>query len=169
MTDHWRNRIVGHGEEAPEQLLANPGNWRVHPAAQQAALKGVLDDVGWVQQILVNTVTGHVVDGHMRIALALRHEQATVPVTYVDLDPREEALVLATLDPIAAMAVADKGQLDALLREVQTSDAAVQAMLADVAKGAGLYLDAPTDEAPELGGGDTRSITCPECGHVWQP
>lgn len=26
----WRNRIVGHGEEAPDQLLANPMNFRVH-------------------------------------------------------------------------------------------------------------------------------------------
>ena len=24
----WRNRIVSHGEEAPDQLLANPRNWR---------------------------------------------------------------------------------------------------------------------------------------------
>ena len=33
----WRNRIVGHGEEAPDQLLANPKNWRIHPKAQQDA------------------------------------------------------------------------------------------------------------------------------------
>src|SRR6266704_2927845 len=34
----WRNRIVGHGEEDPEQLLANPKNWRIHPKNQQDAL-----------------------------------------------------------------------------------------------------------------------------------
>ena len=27
----WRNRIVGSGDEPPEQLLANPANWRLHP------------------------------------------------------------------------------------------------------------------------------------------
>jgi len=31
----WRNRITGHGDEAPDQLLANPRNWRIHPAGQQ--------------------------------------------------------------------------------------------------------------------------------------
>jgi hypothetical protein len=46
----WRNRITGIGEEAPDQLLANPGNWRVHPKAQQDALAGALDAVGWVEQ-----------------------------------------------------------------------------------------------------------------------
>ena len=30
----WRNRITGSGEEAPDQLLANPANWRIHPKAQ---------------------------------------------------------------------------------------------------------------------------------------
>jgi hypothetical protein len=42
----WRSRIVGSGEEAPEQLLANPFNFRVHTKAQQVALVGVLDQVG---------------------------------------------------------------------------------------------------------------------------
>jgi DNA modification methylase len=50
----WRNRIVGHGEEDPTQLLANPKNWRIHPKAQQDALVGVLNEVGWVQDVIVN-------------------------------------------------------------------------------------------------------------------
>src|SRR6266496_1142724 len=41
----WANRIVGYGEEPPEQLLANEKNWRVHPKAQQEALKGALRKV----------------------------------------------------------------------------------------------------------------------------
>ena len=32
-TDGRRNGIVGHGEEAPDLLLANPRNWRVHPSS----------------------------------------------------------------------------------------------------------------------------------------
>ena len=48
-TTAWRNRITGSGEEAPDQLLANPANWRIHPKAQQDALAGALDQVGWVQ------------------------------------------------------------------------------------------------------------------------
>ena len=31
----WANRIVAHGEAAPPALVANPGNWRRHGAAQQ--------------------------------------------------------------------------------------------------------------------------------------
>lgn len=129
----WRSRIVGHGVEAPDQLLANPHNWRIHPQVQQEALAGVLSEVGWVQDIIVNERTGHVIDGHLRVSLALRRNEPSVPVVYVDLLPEEEALVLATLDPLAAMAVADKQQLDALLRDVTASDEAVQAMLTNLA------------------------------------
>ena len=35
----FASRIVGEGEEAPDQLLANPLNWRTHPKEQQAALE----------------------------------------------------------------------------------------------------------------------------------
>jgi DNA modification methylase len=132
-TASWRNRITGTGEEAPDKLLANPANWRIHPKAQQDALAGALDQVGWVQQVLVNRRSGFVVDGHARVALALSRGEATVPVLYVDLEPDEEALVLATLDPIGAMAGRDDEKLRALLAEVTVDDASLRRLLADMA------------------------------------
>jgi hypothetical protein len=145
----WRNRIVGSGEEAPDQLLANPANWRIHPKAQQDALAGALDAFGWVGQVLVNRNTGFVVDGHARIALALSRGEPSVPVLYVDLSPEEEALVLATLDPIGAMAGRDEEKLRALLAEVTVDDAGLLALLGDLGGGepkAGLT---DPDEVPE--------------------
>ena len=120
----WANRIVGHGEEAPGGLLANPANWRLHPKAQQDALAGVLSEVGWVQDIIVNRRSGHVVDGHLRVSLALREAADSVPVVYVDLDPAEEALILATLDPLAAMATTDEAKLAELLADITLPDEA---------------------------------------------
>ncbi len=71
ITSAWRDRIMGRGTEAPDQLLANHRNWRVQPKAQQDALTAVLDQVGWVQDVIVDQHTGHVVYGHARIALCL--------------------------------------------------------------------------------------------------
>ena len=129
----WRNRIVGHGDEPPEQLLANPANWRVHPKEQQQALAGALAEVGWVAQVLVNRTTGHVVDGHLRVELAISRGEPSVPVVYVELSEAEERLVLASLDPLAAMASAEKDALAALLAEIETGDAALARMLAELA------------------------------------
>ena len=52
----------------------------------------------------MNRRTGYVIDGHARVALALTRKEASVPVLYVDLSPDEERLVLATFDPIGALA-----------------------------------------------------------------
>ena len=149
-TSTWRNRITGSGEEAPDQLLANPANWRIHPKAQQDALAGALDEVGWVQQILVNRRTGFVVDGHARVALALSRGEPAVPVVYVDLDPREEALVLATLDPIGAMAGRDEEKLRALLVDVTVDNAGLLALLGDLSGTAPRSGLSDPDDAPAI-------------------
>ncbi len=146
----WVNRIVGQGEEAPDQLLANPLNYRVHPKRQQDALAGVLNEIGWVQRVIVNKSTGHVIDGHARIGLAISRNEPTVPVLYVDLSLAEEAKVLATLDPVAAMAGADKDVLAKLLAEVSTEDAAIQALLDDLATRNGVT---PPDDPEALWSG----------------
>ncbi len=129
----WRNRIVGHGEEPPGQLVPNERNWRRHPPSQHKALAGALSEVGWVAQVLVNRTTGHVVDGHLRVELAISRGEPTVPVVYVEMSEEEERLVLASLDPLAAMATAEKDALAALLAEIETGDAALARMLAELA------------------------------------
>src|SRR5450759_3319272 len=146
----WRNRIVGSGTEAPERLAANPANWRVHPRHQRDALAGSLDTVGWVAQVLVNRRTGCLVDGHARVALALARKEASVPVLYVDLSPDEERLVLATFDPIGALAGADGERLTALLAEVAVDDAGLRALLDELAASAPRPSFTDPDDVPEL-------------------
>ncbi|HEY5275946.1 MAG TPA: hypothetical protein VIK38_05330, partial [Coriobacteriia bacterium] len=146
----WRNRIVGSGSEAPERLAANPANWRVHPRNQRDALAGSLDTVGWVAQVLVNRRTDYVVDGHARVALALARKEASVPVLYVDLSPDEERLVLATFDPIGALAGADGERLSALLAEVAVDDAGLRALLDELAASAPRPSFTDPDDVPEL-------------------
>jgi ParB-like chromosome segregation protein Spo0J len=141
----WANRIVGHGDVDPETLIANAKNYRIHPTNQRNALKGSIDDIGFSRSILI-TQTGTVLDGHLRVALALSEHQKTIPVEIVDLNEAEADEALLLIDPLAAMAGQDKEKLDALLREVQSGDAAVQQMLADMAKAAGLvYGKKPVD------------------------
>lgn len=150
----WRNRIVAHGDVAPADLVPNPRNWRGHPDDQQRAVGGSLATVGWVIEILVNRATGHLVDGHLRVELALARGESTVPVTYVELSEDEERLVLASLDPLAAMATAEREQLGALLAGLEAQDDGLAALLDDLAREHGLdagragLLDA--DVVPEL-------------------
>jgi len=148
--DALRSRIVGEDEVAPDQLLANPLNWRTHPKQQVDALEGLLREVGWVQRVIVNRRTGHVVDGHARVALALRRDEKTIPVVYVDLSESEEKLVLAALDPIGGLAGTDADTLDALLGEVSTNDNALRQLLDDLANEAGIELEGEGDGGTDL-------------------
>jgi ParB-like chromosome segregation protein Spo0J len=126
------NRIIGHGEEAVDQLLANPLNYRLHPDNQQQALAGAIDDIGFIRSVTVNQRTGRVVDGHLRVTLAARSGVESLPVEYVDLSEAEEAQALLSLDPIAAMAASDKAKLEELMASVQSDDERVQAMMAEM-------------------------------------
>lgn len=115
----WQSRIVGEGDEAPDQLLANPNNVRIHPDGQQKAMSEVLRRIGWLQRVIVNRRTGFVVDGHLRVMLALSEGQTSVPVQYVDITDEEEQEVLLTFDPIAALAGYDQSLLSTNALEVQ--------------------------------------------------
>lgn len=146
----WLNRIVGEGEENPDQLLANPENWRVHPKLQQDVLSDVLDEVGWVQRVIVNRTTGHMVDGHLRAQLAISRGEPSIPVTYVELTVEEERKILATLDPLAAMAATDEEKLAELLGGIAAEGEALRTWMEEQAGGLGTPAAAPADVGPTL-------------------
>ncbi|MCI4355413.1 MAG: hypothetical protein L3K06_08635, partial [Thermoplasmata archaeon] len=162
----WANRIVGHGEVDPSTLVPNPANWRTHPTAQARALEGALGEVGWVVGVIVNRVTGHLVDGHLRVERAVARGEPTVPVAYVELTTDEERLVLATLDPLGALAGADTAMLAELLAGLAPGNDALERMLADLAD---LYRIARPgltnpDEIPPLPAGDEVYV---RSGELW--
>lgn len=129
----WANRIVGHEDVEPDQLLAHPMNARRHPAKQLDALDGSLATLGWLKEVIVNTTTGHVLDGHARIQKAMQ-TGSKVPVTYVKISEKEELLALATLDKISEMATYDEDALNALLADVPApDDAGLKSLLAEMA------------------------------------
>lgn len=124
-----KNRIVGKGKVPPDKLKPHPLNFRLHPAGQKAALGEVLNSVGWVDEVLVNRRTGFMLNGHLRREIALDNKEPWVPVTYVDLSPEEERIILASFDPISGMAVVDDETLASLLAETSLGDADLAAML----------------------------------------
>jgi DNA modification methylase len=96
---------------------------------------------------MVNQRTAFVVDGHARIEEAIGRGEPMVPVLYVDLSPEEEALVLATLDPIGAMAGQATDRLEELLAGITVDDEGLRRLLAELA-GPRVGLVDP-DDAPE--------------------
>lgn len=165
----WANRIVGYRVVKAGELQGNPKNWRRHPDSQKEALEGVLQLVGWVAPVLYNVRTGRLLDGHLRKELAA---EAELPVIDVDISEEEEDLILATFDPIAALADMDAETLGQLLAGVQVDDDGLGAMLDEMQRDVGRLLDkvtpreappAPIDQAEAL-----REKWSVAVGDVWE-
>ena len=109
-------------------LKPHPMNWRRHPGHQRKALRGILQEIGFTG-VLMAVERGEsllLVDGHLRRDEA---PDLKVPVAILDLDDVETEKALATHDPIAAMAQADKDVLLGLLDHVEFQDESVNALL----------------------------------------
>lgn len=113
-----------------KELADNPANWRRHPAQQTAALSDALKEVGWAGAVLYNEKTKRLIDGHARKSIAKPDEK--IPVLVGSWTPEQEAKILATLDPLGAMAQADSSKLADLLKTVSSDGATLGAFLDDM-------------------------------------
>src|SRR5262245_26092069 len=146
-----RNRIKGLRHIRAGDLRPHPKNWRKHPEEPQTARRGILAEVGFVDALMVRELPDgslQIVDGHLR---AETTPEAMVPVLVVDLTDAEAEKVLATFDPLGAMAEPDEEQLAALLKGIETDSEALAAMLEQLAQdaGCGLSNEIVEDEIPE--------------------
>src|SRR5215470_12257815 len=123
---------------SPAELADNPRNWRTHPETQLTALADIIADVGWAGACLFNERTHRLLDGHARKGIGIARGTDKIPVLIGNWSEEQELRILATLDPIGALAEADSTKLETLLREVSTGSDALQQMLADLARDAGI-------------------------------
>jgi hypothetical protein len=116
-----KNRIKELRQVKASELLPNPRNWRRHPASQSNALRGILAEVGYADALIAyETPDGlMLIDGHLR---AETTPDVEVPVLVTDLSEQEADKLLATLDPLAAMAEQDTAALSALLGSMATDN-----------------------------------------------
>lgn len=161
-----RDRVIDFRRVKARDLVPHPRNWRMHPKAQSAALKGVLEEVGVADALLAYERDGKltVIDGHLRKDTAPDHEW---PIVVLDVTDEEADYLLATHDPLAAMAQPDQDKLLDLLASVETNSQAVKDMLEALANGETQPLpDAvPISEDDVLRLDEKLKVKCPACGH----
>jgi hypothetical protein len=94
----------------------NPLNWKNHTPRQQRALRASMAKHGWAGVTLYNETTGHLIDGHGRLEDLKPGEPAWVAIGR--WTPEQERSLLATLDPIGAMAETDPAALRRLTDQI---------------------------------------------------
>lgn len=131
----WQNRITRLEYHKPSALADHPHQWRAHTESQAAAIKGILEEVGIAGALLAyysaeNDGQLTAIDGHMRKSLAPNVEW---PVLVLDVDDDEARKLLATFDPIGAMAQIDTDALLDLLKETEVESQALTVLMEGIA------------------------------------
>jgi ParB-like chromosome segregation protein Spo0J len=93
------------------------------------ALAGLLAAIGYADALLIRQLPDGkfmLIDGHLRAATT---PDTHVPVLVLDVTEEEADKILATLDPLAAMAETDTERVKTLLETVHTDSAAVEELL----------------------------------------
>src|SRR5258707_2226606 len=108
VTTTIRDRIRELRRVPARDLLRNPRNWRRHPGEQAAALRGILQEVGYADALLARETPDGLmlIDGHLR---AETTPDQVVPVLILDVTEEEADKILLTLDPLAGLATVDEG------------------------------------------------------------
>jgi hypothetical protein len=148
----------------PSDLIANQMNWRTHPETQSVALSDVVSEVGWAGACLLNERTGRLIDGHLRKRIGIERGDKPIPVLVGRWTEEQERKILATLDPLSALAVADSGKLDALLASISTDSPAVRALLDVLKTPEGVDPEPPTG-FPVVNESIETESECPKCGY----
>ncbi len=168
-----RNRVKELRYVPASQLQPNPKNWRTHPEGQANALRGILAEVGIAGAVLAyETPEGglKLIDGHLR---AETLGNADVPVLVLDVTEAEADKLLATIDPLGAMAEADADKLRELLEEVETASEDLANMFTELAEDAGILGDGNEDKESSAEEINTDSFEmeckCPRCGFEFDP
>ena len=132
-----RDRIVELRRVRAGDLAENPRNWRRHPERQRRALRAMLEEVGFADAILARERADgvlEIIDGHLRKSM---DPEMVVPVLLLDVDEEEADKLLASLDPLASLAVADPEPLADLLASMDTRSENLRVLLAKIATEAG--------------------------------
>ena len=155
-----RDRIVELRRVKASELKPHPKNWRTHPVEQQDAMRGILAEVGIADAVLARETDDglQLIDGHLRAEIAPDTEW---PVLVLDVNEEEAKLILATHDPLAAMADINMDMLTGLVTELEIDNDEIQSMLADLMPPD--FLPVGIDEQGRLD--EKAKVTCPECGH----
>ena len=142
-----RDRIKELRRVPAGELKANPKNWRIHPEGQRTALSHMLERIGYAAACIARETSEGLllIDGHLRTDIA---GDELIPVLVVDLDEQEADELLATLDPLSAMAEANAEKLEALKKQLDELPPVDFDAIYDLVK-KDLPPDPALDDAPE--------------------
>lgn len=153
----FRDRIRELRMVDASEIKENPKNWRRHPNWQRVSMSAALEEIGIADAVLVYENQAKeliLIDGELRKGLL---DGQQIPAVILDVTEPEADMLLATLDPLAAMADMEPQTFAQLLDGLEASREDFQDLLKF------LHPSPQGDRGPADGGGvvqesDTRVV-----------
>ena len=161
-----RDRIKEFKRIPANKVLTNPRNWRKHPKEQREAMRTLLKNIGFASACLVRELDDGnymLIDGHLRREEMESKGNNPIPCLILDVTEEEADILLATVDPLGAMAEADGGLLRDLIADLQAGDEAMVGLFSDIPDLYGIK-DKDKADAPEPTASEENGQ--PEVSHV---
>ena len=129
----FADRIKSFDRIPAGRIVSNLENWATHSETQSDALDTILSTIGFAGALLVFTNEDglpELIDGHLRLTKFQPDE--LVPCLTLDVSREEARVLLATVNPIAAMVGTDPDKLTSLLDNIDTDNDELSRMLDDL-------------------------------------
>ena len=126
-----KNRVKELRQVKASEILPNAKNWRRHPKWQHEGMRAVLENIGYAGALLAYENEGQLIliDGHLRQEMTPDDE---VPVLILDVTEQEADILLATYDPLTAMASQEGAVLHELLGGIESQNDEIRTLLEDI-------------------------------------
>tara|TARA_R110000824_G_scaffold69201_2_gene178291 strand:+ start:1439 stop:1951 length:513 start_codon:yes stop_codon:yes gene_type:complete len=166
-----KNRIKELRQVNPNDIKVNPKNWRLHSPFQKEVMKGVLDEIGIANALIVYEKNDELilVDGHLRQDTL--QSQDKVPVLILDVTEAEADKLLMTLDPISELAHKDDTKLLELIENSNIENESINELLSIITQREGTEIigneEINTDDFTEYDDNIEIKNTCPKCNFEW--
>lgn len=170
-----RNRIKELRTVNPEDVAPNPRNWRAHPQAQRDALRGILAQVGIAAPVIAYESPNGLmlIDGHERMTVGV-----PFPCVILDVNEDEANALLATFDPIGAMAETNQEKFADLIKSTTFESQALNDLASSIIKPIEAFEpffppsneqteDEPLEQFETYDENLETSYCCPKCKYEW--
>ena len=146
-----------------------PSNTRTITNKAQAGLKASMDRFGYVEFIVWNERTGHIIGGHQRYALLVDKGLESALMVVVDMSPEDEKDANLTLNNPHIEGEFSEPIMD-LFKQMESAnaDAFSDLRMDDLRRSLEASLSKPVDDGGTPSPPSDTDTKCPCCGHEWK-
>ena len=156
----WQTRVIKLKDVVPQD-----NNPRIIDPASLNGLKASIDRFGYVELIIWNEKTRHIIGGHQRFSVLLQSGATEAPMIVVNMSPEDELAASLTMNNPAIEGEFDEPVMELMNQVEESAPELFKAVRMDELKSS---LERTMDRTPGETSTEEWDTECPCCGNRWK-